>query len=138
MAGTIGVTRLAGYVEGYQKHPEAKAADQDGNPAGSETTGLLGRLRVRSKHLARIGKEVDRLDEDEGAALEPELPVEYECDQLADDIDYLAQFPQVRTAHDLGITERGWRKIIKRKAAPLVATAGRIREAADRYRYLHN
>jgi hypothetical protein len=60
MAGTIGVMRLADYVDDYQRHPEAKAADRDGNPAGPETIGLLGRLRVRSKKLARIGKEVDR------------------------------------------------------------------------------
>jgi hypothetical protein len=65
-----------------------KAADRDGNPAGAETIGLLGRLQVRSKKLARIGKEVDRLDEDEGAALEPEQPVEYKRDDLAEDIEY--------------------------------------------------
>ena len=78
------------YVERYHRHPEAKAADQNGNPAGPETIGLLGRLRVRSRKLARIGKEVDRLDEDEGAALEPEQPIEYERDDLAEDIAYLA------------------------------------------------
>ena len=87
--------RLADYVDDYQRHPEAKAADRDGNPAGPETIGLLGRLRVRSKRLARIGKEVDRLDEEEGAALEPEQPIEYERDDLAEDIEYLATFPQV-------------------------------------------
>jgi hypothetical protein len=59
------------------------------------TIGLLGRLRVRSKKLARIGKEVDRLDEDEGAALEPEQPIEYEREDLAEDIAHLASFPQV-------------------------------------------
>jgi hypothetical protein len=107
MAGTIGVTRLADYAEGYQKHPEAKAADQDGNPGGTDTIGLLGRLPVRSKRLARIGKEVDRLDEDEGSSLEQELPIEYERNDLADDIVYLAQFAQQSTAQDLGLTERG-------------------------------
>jgi hypothetical protein len=98
LAGTMGVMRLADYVENYQRHPEAKAADRDGNPAGPETVGLLGRLRVRSRKLARIGKEVDRLDEYDGAALEPEQPIEYERDDLASDIAYLAQFPQALTA----------------------------------------
>jgi hypothetical protein len=107
MAGTIGMMRLADYTEDYQRHPEAKAADRDGNPAGPETIGLLGRLQVRSKRLARIGKEVDRLDEEEGVALEPEQPIEYERDDLAKDIEYLATFPQVATARDLGLTERG-------------------------------
>jgi hypothetical protein len=68
---------------------------------------------VRSKKLARIGKEVDRLDEEEGAALEPEQPIEYERDDLAEDIEHLATFPQTATASDLGLTERGWRKIIR-------------------------
>jgi hypothetical protein len=66
MAGTVGVMRLSDYIDDYQRHPEAKAADQDGNPAGPETIGLLGRLPVRSKKLARIGKAVDRLDEGGG------------------------------------------------------------------------
>jgi hypothetical protein len=134
MASTIGVMRLADYIDDYQRHPEAKAADRDGNPAGPETIGLLARLRVRSRKLARIGKEVDRLDEEEGAALEPEQPVEYERDDLAQDIEYLANFPQAATARDLGLTERGWRKIIKLRPNSKVATVNRIREVAAAYR----
>jgi hypothetical protein len=86
---------------------------------------------VQSKKLARIGKEVDRLDEEEGAALEPEQPVQYERDDLGEDIEYLAMFPQAATAQDLGLTERGWRKIIKRDVTPLAATAERIRAVAE-------
>jgi hypothetical protein len=134
MGGTIGVMRLEDYIDDYQRHPEAKAADREGDPAGPETIGLLGRLRVRSKRLARIGKEVDRLDEEEGAALEPEQPVEYERDDLAEDIEYLAGFPQAATASDLGLTERGWRKIIKIRPNSKTATLDRIREVAALYR----
>jgi len=126
--------RLADYVDDYQRHPEAKAADREGNPAGPDMIGLLGRLRVRSQKLARIGKEVDRLDEEEGAALEPEQPIEYERDDLARDVEYLAAFPQAATARDLGLTERGWRKIIKSDVAPLARTVARIRETAAAYR----
>lgn len=61
----------------YARHPEAKAADADGKPAGPYTIGLLYRLPVQSKRLIRIGKEVDRLAGDEGATLTPESPVEY-------------------------------------------------------------
>jgi hypothetical protein len=64
------------YIDQYHRHPEAKSADRNGNPAGSDTVGLLGRLRMRSTKLARIGKEVDRLDADEGATLEEHEPVE--------------------------------------------------------------
>ena len=37
-------------------------------------------------------------------------------------------------AADLGITERGWRKIIKGVVTPLRTTADRIREVAQEYR----
>jgi hypothetical protein len=99
MDGAIEVTTLRGeYLGLYQRYPESKAADRDGNPAGPDTIGLLGRLRVRSGRLLRIGKEVDRLSEDEGASLGPELPVEYGSDDLAQDTDCLATFPQQATA----------------------------------------
>ena len=45
--------------------------------------------------------------------MKPDLAIEYERDDLAEDIDYLATFPQAATASDLGLTERVWRKIIK-------------------------
>jgi hypothetical protein len=103
-------------------------------PAGPKTIGLLGRLRVRSKRLARIGREVDRLDEEEGAALELEQPIEYERDDLAEDIEYLAPFPQAGTARELGLTERGWRKIIKIRPNSKGTRVERIREVAALYR----
>jgi hypothetical protein len=84
--------------------------------------------------LIRIGKEVDRLGGDEGATLESDQPIEYECDKLAEDIEYLAQFPQVATARDLSLTERGWRKIIKDKVKPLATTAERIQLLAEQRR----
>lgn len=134
MHGTLDVVRLSDYVEGYQNHPEAKAADHSGNPAESATVGRLGRLRVKSRKLNRIGKEIDRLDQDEGASLEPDRPIAYERDGLAEDVTYLATFPQSVTAQDLGITERGWRKIIKGEVAPLPGTIKQIREVGEAYR----
>jgi hypothetical protein len=131
MAGTVPVMRLSEYVREYARHPEAKAADANGNPAGPNTVGLLYRLPLQSKRLIRIGKEVDRLRGDEGAVLAPDEPVEYERDDLVEDIEFLATFPQGATALDLGITERGWRKIIKGDVTPLAGTAERIRMVAD-------
>ncbi|MGA2761159.1 MAG: hypothetical protein ABSF08_12685 [Candidatus Cybelea sp.] len=125
--GTLPVTRLCDYVDQYERHPEAKAADSNGKPAGPETTGLLQRLPLRSVRLQRIGKEVDRLGDDEGASLTPDRPVEYGRDDLAGDIAYLAQFPQAATAADLGLSERGWRKIVKGEVEPLARTAECIR-----------
>jgi hypothetical protein len=70
---------------------------------------------------------------EEGAALEPEEPIEYERDGLAADIEYLATFPQATTG-DLCLTERGWRKIIKRRLKSKEVTVDRIREVAALYR----
>ncbi len=134
MDGTLSVIRLNEYIELYHRHPEAKAADQNGNPAGADTVGLLGRLQVRSEKLVRIGKEVDRLDQDEGASLEPDQPVEYERDDLAADIEYLATFSQAATASDLGLTEPGWRKIIRVRPKSRATTLQRIKEIATLYR----
>ena len=92
--------------------------------------GRVGRLSVHPVMLARIGEEVDRLKEDEGASLEPDQPIEYERDDLAEDIEYLATFPQAATARDLGLTERGWRKVIKTRPRSKAAMVERIREVA--------
>jgi hypothetical protein len=113
------------------------------------TSGFLGRrvlpldnepaskrvwVQQQRDKLGRIGKEIDRLDEDEGAALKPDLPVEYERDDLTEDIEYLATFPLVATARDLGLTERGWRKVIKIRPSSKTTTVERIREVATMYR----
>jgi len=130
MDGTLAVIRLNEYIETYHRHPEAKAADQDGNPAGPDTVGLLGRLRVRSEKLVRIGKEVDRLDQDVGASLEPDQPIEYERPDLVEHIAYLAQFPRAEMARRVGMSARRWRDIAQGSTTPHASTAERIREAA--------
>jgi hypothetical protein len=66
--------------------------------------------------------------------LKPDLAIEYERDDLAEDIDYLATFPQAATASDLGLTERVWRKIIKIRPNSKGAMVERIREVAALYR----
>jgi hypothetical protein len=133
-AGTIPVLRMDEYIREYRCHPEGKAGDSDGNRAGSDAKGVLRRLALRSVHLARIGKEVDRLDEEEGAALEPEQPFQYERDDLTGDVAYLAQFPQEATAREIGMSERRWRDIARGKTKPRAATAVRIRQVAEAYR----
>jgi hypothetical protein len=134
LAGTLPVMRMSEYVEQYRRHPEAKAADESGNPAGPETRGVLGHLAVRSVRLARVGKEIDRLDQDEGATLDDEGPKEFERESLADDIGFLATFPQESTAREVGISERRWRDIVKGNASPRGATAESIARVAAEYR----
>jgi len=65
--------------------------------------------------------------------LTPDRPVEYERHALAEDIAYLATFPQAATARGLGLSERGWRKIVKGDVTPLTDTAERITEIAETY-----
>lgn len=135
LEGTFPVMRLSEYVDQYHRHPEAKAADWQGNAAGPDTIGLLGRLRLKSGRLARIGKEIDRLDQDEGAAIRIEQPQEYPREELAEDIAYLATFPQEPTARDLGLTARAWRNIRKGLVTrPRPKTIERITYVAATYR----
>ncbi|MGA8575271.1 MAG: hypothetical protein WB609_06200 [Candidatus Cybelea sp.] len=138
MDGTLPVMRLNEYIEQYHQHPEAKAADRDGNRAGPDTVGLLGRLPMRSRKLARIGKEVDRLDEDEGTSLEPDRPTEYERDDLAGDIACLATFPREQVANEIDISERRWRDIIEHRSNPRRGTAALINRVAEEYRHQSN
>jgi hypothetical protein len=133
MAGTVPVMRLSEYLETYHRHPEAKAADADGHPAGPETVGLLLRLRVRSRRLSRIGKEVDRLGEDDGASLEPEQPMNYDRDDLSEDIAYLAEFSQAAITREIGMSERRWRDIVQGKTTPRDSRAERIQAIAMDY-----
>ena len=86
-------------------------------------------MRQRGK-LAWIGKEVDRLDEDDGAALEPGLPINTSV-TIGEDIDYIAGFPQEATAHDLRPAGPWLAQLIKATALPRDQTARRIRKLAE-------
>ncbi|HEY1883026.1 MAG TPA: hypothetical protein VGG51_08295 [Candidatus Cybelea sp.] len=136
-AGTIPVLRMDEYIREYRCHPEGKAADLNGNRAGSDARGVLRRLSVSSVYLARIGKEVDRLDEDEGASLDGAEPQEYlgaVRQDLASDIAFLAGFPQELTAVDIGLSPRRWREIVKGRARPRTCNARSIARVAAQYR----
>jgi hypothetical protein len=76
-AGTIPVTAFDEFIGKYKGHPESKAAAADGMPASEETRGVLGRLHLTGGAPRRIGKEVDRLDEDDEFTLDRPDPAEY-------------------------------------------------------------
>jgi hypothetical protein len=133
-ANAIGVTRLDKYIDDYQKHPESKAADSNGQPAGTDTIGLLSRLAIKSTPVLHIGKEVDRLDGDRGNSMTTVLPVEYERDDLAESIAALAAFPQKEISSAIDISERAWRSIVKSASQPHGETARRIRLLAAKRR----
>lgn len=142
-AGAVSVLSLAEYVEQFRRHPEAKAADSEGNPCTEETRGLLFSLPLESDGAIRIGKEVDRLDEDEGTSLDNDGPLNYDAkakrkrvlcfEGLWSAVEYLAQFPQGEIAKGLGISERRWRDILKRKSTPRRKTQRAIVSLAMEY-----
>ena len=47
----------------YRFHPEAKCADEDGNPATKQTIGLLQRRHAGIDQIKYIGKESNSLEE---------------------------------------------------------------------------
>jgi len=60
------VERVKSYgdlLEEYEFHPEAKCADENGNPCSKGTVGLLKRRRIRVGQIRFIGKESNTLEE---------------------------------------------------------------------------
>ena len=112
-AGTIPVTRLDEFILGYARHSESKAAAPNGTPANEETHGILGRLHLTGGAARRIGKEVDRLDEDEEFTLDRPDPSEYIAlgVTLIWALSVLAPEPASKIASQIGMSERRFRDI---------------------------
>jgi hypothetical protein len=127
-AGTFQPMTLAEYVERFRNHPEAKAADCDGNPSVADTKGLLFRLRIMADKPDRIGKEVDRLEEDDGTDLLEDGPFVYDekPDKRKEQAAgfekarlFLETFrPKRRLCDYLKVTPRRLRDVLKRMAYP--------------------
>ena len=94
-------------------------ASEDGHPSKAETRGLLGRLELAVNEPERIGKEIDRLDEDEGVTLEDGRPVIYgggtQQSTLARAIAFLGGLPKQVVVPRLPISQRRWRDIKNRR-----------------------
>ena len=128
-AAAAPVVRLNEYIERYRNHPESKAAGGDGSQCTEETRGLLHPLMLESARPIHIGKEVDRLDEDDGTTLLQAESITYEARrsvresnrrtaaELQAAIGYLSQCrgEQQQIARELGLSERRWRDIASGK-----------------------
>ena len=82
-----------------------KGGDPNGNPAKERTRGLLGRLDLRVASTVRIGKEIDRLDEDDGTTLDYDQPIMYGQDDPGitwSALDVVARMPRKEAAKALG------------------------------------
>jgi hypothetical protein len=129
---------LSEYVEGYRNHPESKAAAPDGLPAGPQTRGVLGRLHLTGGKLIRVGKEVDRLVEEDGIDLLGGDPATFEGpaeDELAWAIGVLGDGSAADLALGLVVSERRLREVLKGRAKPRPALrAALIQVARERSR----
>jgi hypothetical protein len=120
-AGTVPVMRMDEFIDGYGRHPESKAAGPDGLPAGPETRGVLGRLQLSDREPSRIGKEVDRLDEDDGAGLEAPETQTYgsqDDEKLAWAIQTLGDDAAGSLAASVRVSERRLRDVLKGRSKP--------------------
>jgi len=112
-AETIPVTRFDEFISGYARHPESKAAASDGTPANEDSRGVLERLHLTGGAPRRIGKEMDRLDEDEEFTLDRPGPSEYTSSRatLKWALQTLSEEPASKVALLIGMSERRFRDI---------------------------
>jgi hypothetical protein len=119
-AGTMPVMRMDEFIERYSRHPEAKAAGPDGQPSGYDTRGVLGRLHLSDGVPIRIGKEIDRLDEEDEYVLDPLEPVEFDVDD--DNLEWALSVLEGEHATDLapllGVHPKSLRNIRNGTAKP--------------------
>jgi len=123
-ADSMPVMRLDKYIEQYANHPESKGADPNGNPATEETRGLLGELDLYAASTSRIGKEIDRLDQDEGTTLDHDQPITYGQDDpgfALSVLDVVARMPRKEAAEALGISVRRFQDVVKGRSRPRAA-----------------
>jgi hypothetical protein len=76
---------------------------------------------VFAARRSHIGKEINRLDEDAGTALEPGIVETYvgaEPDGFRNAVAAIASRPRAELAAELGVSERRLRDILKGRALP--------------------
>jgi|GEM_PF-5514968 len=103
------------------------SADFDGLPSSPEFRGVLGRLDLQVESTVHVGKEIDRLEEDNGVSLDADGPVVYrnsegEAGELEAALALLRGRSGPQNARDLGLSERRWRDIKHGRAKPNLAT----------------
>jgi hypothetical protein len=118
-AGVVRLRTLADILLEYARHPEYKSADPAGGRGLRSSRGVLPRLAVEAAGLpVHIGKESNRLDEEEsGAVLDAEAIYAEYHDARAEWTAVVPALRRIRRA-------RGWR---------ILASASGLSERAIRY-----
>ena len=139
--GLPGHVRLKTYRDAildYRWHPEAKSGDPSGGSGTRRSAGLLPRLRVEAAGVRHIGKESNRLDEEEAAMLgEGDEPyVEYGNERRGDWERALPMLRKLRGEHGWhylaevsGLSERAVRYALNGNRVPHALARRRIVEA---------
>ncbi len=110
-----------------------EAADAHERPCAKYKAGLVGRLEVRSVQLARVGKEIDRLEEGDGVRLDQRAATTYGVEHprdLTQTCEVLRRFLCSRIAAELGVSERRMRDVLKGRAYPRARFQARMHALA--------
>jgi DNA modification methylase len=105
LQGTIPMQTYDDVIEEYRFHPESKAADEAGRPAGRDFVGQLGRLKVRVVDQQHIGKEAHDLHVAEVLGNADEMNIVYPRD-LRGVLDQLSSLSDLELATLAGITRQ--------------------------------
>lgn len=103
-----GLVRFAGDPQSVQEHGKFARNRDDGALLFAATTN-------------RIGKEIDRLDEDDGTTLGDNPPLVYGSEDpglALPALDVVGQMPRVEAARALGISVRRLQDVLKRRSKP--------------------
>ncbi|MDQ3690968.1 MAG: hypothetical protein M3406_13235 [Chloroflexota bacterium] len=134
VGGAMGSIRLKTYgdvVAEYRVHPDAKSGDPRGGQSHRGSRGLLPRLHVRVSEVRHIGKESNRLDEeDEGAVLaSDDVYVEYRDARR----EWAAAVPRLQL---IGAIELARRTGMSARTMRSRLNSGRMPRKRDRQRLL--
>jgi hypothetical protein len=136
--GSPGAVRIRTYgdlLAAYATHPEAKASDPDGRPAGRRLRGRLGYLHLRATSVEHIGKESNQLDEvAAGAVPIVEDPTVRYLDRRG---EWEAALPRLRELREArGAADLCERSGLSRKSLYNALTGGRLPREPARSRLL--
>lgn len=119
------------FIKDYHVHPESKYDDEEGNPCGKLSKGILQRTHVKPTKIMQIGKETNTLQDSEEKDILPE-------EQLWDDMILTYQQEEMEKSRSKIDLEQ-WKNllpILKEKAKPRKVWAERLGICSDTFKQL--
>jgi hypothetical protein len=137
--GTIRAQTYRDVLARYPYHPEPKSLGPDGRPCEARTEGLLARRPVCGLSVTHIGKEANRLDDQEAGLVHDLDEVQAEYHLAAGTaggetfLPLMRQIPATRLAALSGVSLRTIRRARTGRATPRRATREALEAAVARY-----